>query len=39
MDREFKLPSTTFIGGDERQLPLRFVLLSDFSFFYAIQYK
>jgi 2-oxoglutarate dehydrogenase E1 component len=26
MDRVFKLPSTTFIGGKEKQLPLREIL-------------
>ncbi|XP_073843851.1 2-oxoglutarate dehydrogenase complex component E1-like isoform X4 [Musca autumnalis] len=26
MERQFKLPSTTFIGGDEKQLPLREIL-------------
>lgn len=25
MDRVFKLPSTTFIGGSEKTLPLRYV--------------
>lgn len=27
MDRKFKLPSTTYIGGEEPALPLRLVLL------------